>query len=103
MFRERQRFLFTNLQLQMETINKLLKKQAPKINRKAAAAAAARADSPDEEGNKTNSTMVRWINNKNGSRVSVPEDILAGPAGSAFSSSGNPGAMSWGKLVQEVA
>ncbi|KAG6158607.1 hypothetical protein E4U36_007854 [Claviceps purpurea] len=90
-------------EVKMETINKLLKKQAPKINRKAAAAAAARADSPDEEGNKTNSTMVRWINNKNGSRVSVPGDILAGPAGSVFSSSGNPGAMSWGKLVQEVA
>ncbi|KAG6138827.1 hypothetical protein E4U38_000248 [Claviceps purpurea] len=90
-------------EVKMETINKLLKKQAPKINRKAAAAAAARADSPDEEGNKTNSTMVRWINNNNGSRVSVPGDILAGPAGSVFSSSGNPGAMSWGKLVQEVA
>ncbi|KAG5946491.1 hypothetical protein E4U59_003716 [Claviceps monticola] len=90
-------------EVKMETINKLLKKQAPKINRKAAAAAAARADSPDEEGNKTNSTMVRWINNKNGSRVSVPEDILAGPAGSVFSNSGNPGAMLWGKLVQEVA
>ncbi|KAG6002920.1 hypothetical protein E4U54_000780 [Claviceps lovelessii] len=83
----------------METINKLLKKQAPKINRKAAAAAA-RADSPDEEANKPNSTLIRWINNKNGSKVLVPQDILAGPAGAVFSK--NSG-LSSGKMVEEVA
>ncbi|KAG5980045.1 hypothetical protein E4U55_004448 [Claviceps digitariae] len=86
-------------EVKMETINKLLKKQAPKINRKAAAAAA-RADSPDEEARKPNSTLIRWINNKNGSKVSVPDDVLAGPAGAVFSRNS---ALSSGKMVEEVA
>lgn len=83
----------------METINKLLKKQAPKINRKAAAAAA-RADSPTEELYRPDPTLIRWVNNKNGSRVSVPEDIMTGPAGQVFSKGGG---LASGKMVEEVA
>lgn len=86
-------------EVKMETINKLLKKQAPKVNRKAAAAAA-RGESPDEGEHKSNSTLIRWINNKNGSKVSVPEDILSGPAGQMFSRGGG---LSSGKMVEEVS
>ncbi|GAB0131991.1 hypothetical protein EsDP_00000442 [Epichloe bromicola] len=86
-------------EVKMETINKLLKKQAPKVNRKAAAAAA-RGESPDEGEHKSNSTLIRWINNKNGSNVSVPEDILSGPAGQVFSRGGG---LSSGKMVEEVS
>ncbi|OAQ71123.1 PAPA-1-like conserved region family protein [Pochonia chlamydosporia 170] len=86
-------------EVKMETINKLLKKQAPKINRKAAAAAA-RADSPSEETQKADPTLIRWVNNRSGSKLSVPEDIIAGPAGQVFSK-GN--SLASGKMVQEVA
>lgn len=81
----------------METINKLLKKQAPKINRKAAGA---RGDSPDGDSHKPDPTLVRWVNNKRGSKVSVPVDIIAGPVGQVFSR--QSGLVS-GKLVEEVA
>ncbi|KAH0600655.1 hypothetical protein MHUMG1_01653 [Metarhizium humberi] len=88
-----------NEEVKMETINKLLKKQAPKINRKAAAAAA-RADSPTEELYRPDPTLIRWVNNKNGSRVSVPADIMTGPAGQVFSKGGG---LASGKMVEEVA
>jgi Ino eighty subunit 2 len=84
--------------LQMETINKLLKKQAPKINRKAAAAAA-RADSPSEETHRPESSFFRWVNNKNGSSVTVSGGIMAGPAGQIFKGVG----LASGKMVEEVA
>ncbi|OAA44328.1 hypothetical protein NOR_04056 [Metarhizium rileyi] len=89
-----------NEEVKMETINKLLKKQAPKINRKAAAAAV-RADSPNEESFKPDPTLIRWVNNKSGSRVSVPEDIIAGPVGQIFKK--NSSGLVPGKMVEEVA
>lgn len=81
----------------METINKLLKKQAPKINRKAAGA---RGDSPDGDSHKPDPTLIRWVNNKSGSKMSVPVDIVAGPAGQVFSKQHG---LASGKMVEEVA
>ncbi|KAM0245567.1 hypothetical protein ACHAQJ_010533 [Trichoderma viride] len=88
-----------NEEVKMETINKLLKKQAPKINRKAAAAAAA-ADSLDRNLNKANPIFIRWISNKSGSRIGVPEDIIEGPSGTVF---GDKTQQPSRKLVTEVA
>lgn len=82
----------------METINKLLKKQAPKINKKAAAAAA-RADSVDEESQRADPTLIRWVNNRSGSQVSIPQEIIAAPVGQVFTG-GRVGLSR--KLVQEV-
>lgn len=78
----------------METINKLLKKQAPKMNRKAAAAAA-RAATPDGEEQRPSPVFVHWVSNKDGSRLCVPKDMLAGPAGTLFTTGGGrmPGKM----------
>lgn len=84
----------------METINKLLKKQAPKINRKAAALAAANEEMTEEERNKANPVFVRWVSKKDGSHVSVPVEMLTGPAGKVFTG-GRP--MAPGKMVEEVA
>lgn len=79
----------------METINKLLKKQAPKISRKAA------AEGGGEEVPKQNPIFVRWVSNKSGVRVGVPDEIAKGPAGAVFSGT-RPG-LSSGKMVEEVA
>ena len=85
----------------METINKLLKKQAPKLNRKAAAQANAAAyDEANGEFEKPNSILIRWVNNKDGSRVAVPSEIVAGPAGQVFAK-GN--GLPSGKVVEEVS
>ncbi|KAL6691937.1 PAPA-1-like conserved region domain-containing protein [Trichoderma pleuroticola] len=83
-----------NEEVKMETINKLLKKQAPKINRKAAAADA------QEDSQKANPIFIRWVSNKSGNRVAVPEEIIEGPAGAVFGDKAQP---SLGKPVVEVA
>ncbi|KAI0803423.1 PAPA-1-like conserved region-domain-containing protein [Xylaria sp. FL0064] len=70
-----------NEEVKMETINKLLKKQAPKTNRKAQAGM---ESTPDVEAQKPNPVFVRWVSNKDGVRVCVPDEILAAPAGKVF-------------------
>lgn len=82
----------------METINKLLKKQAPKINRKAAAA----ADSQDPNAHKPNPVFIRWISNKSGNRIAVPDEIVEGPSGILFGDKTQSSAAPT-KLVTEVA
>ncbi|KAL6413997.1 hypothetical protein AUP68_03530 [Ilyonectria robusta] len=83
-------------EVKMETINKLLKKQAPKVNRKAAAAAGELVDGFP----KPDAVFVRWVSNKNGVRVAVPGEIAQGPAGVVF---GGPRGLPSGKMVEEVA
>ncbi|KAM5366742.1 hypothetical protein ACJA88_011840 [Fusarium oxysporum] len=85
-----------NEEVKMETINKLLKKQAPKINRKAAAAGAGGS----EDSNKPDPVFVRWVSNKNGVRVAVTEEMLDSPAGQVFKPASK---LAPGKMVQEVA
>ncbi|KAI1428411.1 PAPA-1-like conserved region-domain-containing protein [Xylaria sp. FL1777] len=70
-----------NEEVKMETINKLLKKQAPKTNRKAQAGM---ESTPDMDAQKPSPIFVRWVSNKDGIRVSVPDEMLAGPAGQVF-------------------
>ena len=84
----------------METINKLLKKQAPKINRKAAAAA---RDELDEEKQKADPLFIRWVSSKAGVRVSVPEEIVTGPAGRVVFGKAAGGGPASGKMVEEVS
>ncbi|KAH7259750.1 PAPA-1-like conserved region-domain-containing protein [Fusarium redolens] len=86
-----------NEEVKMETINKLLKKQAPKINRKAAAAG---AGGGSEDSNKPDPVFIRWVSNKNGVRVAVTEEMLDSPAGQVFKPASE---MAPGKMVQEVA
>lgn len=84
---------------QMETINKLLKKQAPKINRKAAAAAA-NGEFLEDEASRPSAIFVRWVSSKDGVRVAVPKEMLEGPAGKVF---GGPRGRTSGRMVEEVA
>ncbi|KDN63618.1 hypothetical protein CSUB01_02297 [Colletotrichum sublineola] len=78
----------------METINKLLKKQAPKTKGKGVS-----DDTPNSESQKPDVAFVRWVNSKKGSVVAVPEEMLGGPAGKVFV----PGGLKSGKMVDEVA
>ncbi len=80
----------------MDTINKLLKKQAPKRRGKISVmepGATATAGGDDatpgsqeavEQFEKPKATYVRWISNRQGSRVGVPEEWLGTPVGRVF-------------------
>ncbi|RYP38585.1 hypothetical protein DL767_002521 [Monosporascus sp. MG133] len=85
-----------NEEVKMETINKLLKKQAPKTNRKSQLALEA---SPDFVSQKPSPIFIRWINTKDGSRVAVPGEMMDGPVGRVFL----PGGLKNGKMVEEVS
>ena len=75
----------------MDTINRLLKKQAPKRRGKISAAeitAQDRGDDsaspPEEEVASANPVFVRWISGRDGCRVGVPREWLGGPIGKVF-------------------
>lgn len=56
----------------------------------------------DEEGGpRANPLYSRWINNKDGSRVAVPDEWLESPVGNVFKSTAP--VSSGGAMVQEVA
>lgn len=89
-----------NFDQQMDTINRLLKKQAPKRRGRAAAAEAADG-TPGQEGaeaDKADPTMARWISGSNGCKVAVPEEWLGTPTGRVFGAPTVPA----GKMVEEV-
>ena len=97
----------------MSTINKLLKKQSAKKrgaalkpeNFAAAAAAAAAAEgaenaSEEEETvEKADPRFVRWVSNKDGIRLGVPEEWLGKKVGRVFGQALQQGN---GRLVQEI-
>lgn len=90
----------------METINKLLKKQAPKTNARRGAFGNTNntneSTSENGEAQKPNAIFVRWVSNMHGNRVGVPEEWLDSPVGSIFANSVKPGINTGGKLIQEV-
>jgi Ino eighty subunit 2 len=89
-----------NEEEKMETINKLLKKQAPKTNSRRAANGAKDADaSPDTELQKPNPAFVRWVSNMEGDRIGVPEEWLEASVGTPF---GPPTGVRNGGLIDEV-
>ncbi|KAK7948029.1 uncharacterized protein PG986_008915 [Apiospora aurea] len=85
-----------NEEVKMETINKLLKKQAPKAKSKAQLA---NDESEAADANKADPIFVRWISSKEGNRIAVPEEMLGGPLGKVFT----PGGLRSGKMVEEVS
>ena len=88
----------------MDTINKLLKKPAPKRRTRAEIIAAQQAEAmatpgaEDGEEEKPDRLYVRWVHNKNGSRIGVPVEWLEGPIGEQFQR--NNGRT---RMVEEVA
>lgn len=96
-----------NEEEKQDTINRLLKKQAPKRRGKIsrveitadAAAGAESAPSEEPEIERANPVFVRWVNDAKGCRVGVPGEWLEGPAGRVF---GGPPIAGSGKLIEEV-
>ncbi|KAA8574352.1 hypothetical protein MFRU_015g01590 [Monilinia fructicola] len=94
-----------NEEEKMETINKLLKKQAPKTNARRKDLNGPVVDAtPEGEPQKPNARFVRWVSNKDGNRIGVPEEWMEGPAGALFQGGvkANGNGMG-GKLIQEVS
>ncbi|KKY37414.1 hypothetical protein UCDDA912_g02567 [Diaporthe ampelina] len=79
-----------NEEVKQETINKLLKKQASKTNRKGGHVIGEDVLGEGEP-RKPNPIFIRWVSTREGERVSVPEEILEGPAGRLFVNSARPG------------
>ncbi|KAL4781597.1 PAPA-1-like conserved region-domain-containing protein [Aspergillus varians] len=88
-----------NEEEKMDTINRLLRKQAPKRRGRIPAAEAAENAATDQETmveyDPIDSTMVRWVSGRDGSRVAVPEEWIGTPMGHIFG--GTPR-----KLVEET-
>ncbi|KAM3414566.1 INO80 complex subunit 2 [Cercospora zeina] len=92
-----------NEEEKMDTINKLLHKQAPKRRTRAemeAARAAEAGETPaaERDANALNPMYVRWVNRKEGSLVCVPKDRQEGPVGEQFGFSSHGS----GRMVEEV-
>ncbi|RJE21693.1 PAPA-1-like conserved region [Aspergillus sclerotialis] len=90
-----------NEEEKMDTINRLLRKQAPKRRGRVSAAEAAIATpaEPEEpEDEKPDPTVIRWVNNREGSKLGIPVEWFGTPAGRIFGNlpQGN------GKLVEEI-
>ena len=73
----------------MDTINRLLKKQTPKMRIKGRATGdATPADQFDTTMGGTEAppppTMIRWVSNKDGIRLAVPNTWLESPLGTQF-------------------
>ena len=87
----------------MDTINKLLKKPAPKRRTRAEIIAAQHAEAmatpgaEEGEEERPDPLFVRYVQNREGSRLGVPEEWLEAPVGNVFR--GGAG----GRLVEEVA
>ncbi|KAL3439404.1 PAPA-1-like conserved region-domain-containing protein [Aspergillus tetrazonus] len=88
-----------NEEEKMDTINRLLRKQAPKRRGRIPAAEAAENAAADQEAaaetDFVDPTMVRWISGREGSRVAVPEEWIGTTPGRIFG--GTPR-----KLVEET-
>ena len=90
-----------NEEVKAETINKLLKRQAPKTTKK-------NAQADDEEGagdgsGRSAAMFIRWTNNKQGTRVGVTNEILDAPVGALFGPPSANRRPAPSKMVEEVA
>jgi Ino eighty subunit 2 len=87
---------------QMDTINRLLKKQPPKRGRRALVG----TDSGDEgEIERANPLFVRYVQNAKGTQLGVPDDWLQAPVGTFFAGELAPKAQKpfTGRMVEEVS
>jgi Ino eighty subunit 2 len=87
---------------QMDTINRLLKKQPPKRGRRAEI-----TDGQDEDGyvERANPLFVRYIQNAKGTQLGVPDEWLEAPVGKFFAGELAPKSQRpfTGLMVEEVA
>ena len=93
-----------NEEEKMDTINRLLKKQAPKRRGKIPAAeTTANGDmvgtpQQDFEYEKPNPVLVRWVSDSRGCRIGVPKEWLETPVGRVFEG----GRKASGRMMEEI-
>ncbi|OKL61097.1 hypothetical protein UA08_03169 [Talaromyces atroroseus] len=92
-----------NEEEKMDTINRLLKKQAPKRRGRVPVAELGGEGTPDvaAEFEKPDETVIRWISNRDGCKVAVPAEMLGAPVSRPFGSFTGIGS-SRRKLIEEV-
>lgn len=87
----------------MDTINRLLKKQAPKRRGRVPMGELGGEATPDDavEPERADATFIRWISTSEGCKVAVPTEMLGIPASRPFG--GFSGVVAPGsKLIEEV-
>jgi Ino eighty subunit 2 len=98
-------FVLNNL-LQMDTINRLLKKQTPKRRSRITGPESGPGDAtPDALADfpKADPAMIRWVSSSRDScRIGVPEDMFGGPAARLFGDLPARKGNRTRKLVEEV-
>lgn len=91
---------------QLDTINRLLKKQPPKRGRKGGAGDLDESGQEGEtETERANPLFVRYVQNAKGTQLAVPDEWLQAPVGSLFAGKTESARKSpWsGRMVEEVA
>jgi Ino eighty subunit 2 len=89
---------------QMDTINRLLKKQPPKRGRRAAENAGS-GDEGEAEVERANPLFVRYVQNAKGTQLGVPDEWLQAPVGKFFAGDMAPKVtrVFTGRMVEEVS
>lgn len=87
----------------MDTINRLLKKQAPKRRGRVPAGELGAEATPDAaiEPERPDSTHIRWISNREGCKIAVPIEMFGKPASRPFETMSGV-AIPENKLIEEV-
>jgi Ino eighty subunit 2 len=95
----------TNLHLQLDTINRLLKKQPPKRGRKSMMNVDEDGEEIEHEPERANPLFTRYIQNAKGTQLAVPDEWLQAPVGSIFAGDMQKGTQKpfSGRMVEEVA
>jgi Ino eighty subunit 2 len=93
--------------MQMDTINRLLKKQAPKRRGRAAAtvldAVGESGAEEEQEPEKAPALYTRYVQNANGVSLAIPEEWLEAPVGEIFKNPVKNPPVNWsGRMVAEV-
>ncbi|KUL87912.1 hypothetical protein ZTR_03951 [Talaromyces verruculosus] len=92
-----------NEEEKMDTINRLLKKQAPKRRGRVPVGELGGESTPDVavEAERADATYIRWISTSEGCKVAIPAEMLGKPASRPFG--GLSGVVAPGsKLIEEV-
>ncbi|KAL1900863.1 hypothetical protein Cpir12675_000739 [Ceratocystis pirilliformis] len=89
-----------NEEVKMETINKLLKKQPPKTNKRVKTA---EEELWEAEARRPDPRMIRWVSSKVGITVSVPNQMLESPLNEAFKDTMKPSSSAPSKMIEEIA
>lgn len=90
---------------QLDTINRLLKKQPPKRGRRTLQDVTGSGQEEEFEAERADPLYVRYVQNAKGTQMGVPDEWLQAPIGSIFTGKLEPSSKRpfSGRMVEEVA